>query len=119
MARAVSHIGKRFNVQAKGTPLRYPRNNGGSPRGVKLPPILDTTKMKNTGMWYVYFLSLFVFNNGRMSSMLAPVVPIRLHITAPRNRNEVFTAGVARRSPVSRMPPEMMKSDANRRMKEM
>jgi hypothetical protein len=36
------------NVQKKGMPLRKPKNNGGSPIGVKEPPILLTIKMKNT-----------------------------------------------------------------------
>jgi len=40
--------GSSFNVQKKGTPCKNPRNNGGSPIGVKTPPILLTKKIKKT-----------------------------------------------------------------------
>ena len=35
-------------VHVKSTPFKNPKNNGGSPIGVKEPPILDTKKIKNT-----------------------------------------------------------------------
>jgi hypothetical protein len=37
-----------FVVQKKFIPLRNPRNSGGSPNGVKEPPILATRKIKKT-----------------------------------------------------------------------
>ena len=40
-----------FRVQKKSTPLRKPRNSGGSPSGVSPPPTLATRKMKNTTTW--------------------------------------------------------------------
>src|SRR5574337_457929 len=46
-----------------------------------------------------------------MSSMLAPVVPIRFAMTAPISRNTELTAGVACKSPFTRIPPEMIKSE--------
>src|SRR5207248_6183166 len=35
-------------VHRNGTPLRKPRNSGGSPSGVSRPPQLETMKMKKT-----------------------------------------------------------------------
>ena len=45
-----SSIGKNLILQKKGTPLENPMRSGGSPIGVRLPPILDIRKMKNTIM---------------------------------------------------------------------
>jgi hypothetical protein len=58
----------------------------------------------------VRWRSLFVWRSARMSSMLAPVVPMKLARTAPARRKEVLTRGVARRSPRRTIPPEMMNS---------
>ena len=35
-------------VQKKSIPCKKPKNKGGSPRGVKEPPILATRKIKKT-----------------------------------------------------------------------
>ena len=64
-------------VQKNGTPRRKPRNSGGSPMGVSAPPTLDTMKMKKM-MWYAFSRPALSRMNGRISSIDAPVVPIKL-----------------------------------------
>ena len=63
--------------------------------------------MKKTGIWPVFSLSRFVLRTARMSSMLAPVVPMKLAISAPTARNAALVAGRAWRSPVRAIPPLM------------
>jgi len=70
------------SVQKNGTPLRYPRKSGGSPIGVSAPPMLETRKMKKT-MWIPVMRYRFMRIQGRISTMEAPVVPMRLASTAP------------------------------------
>ena len=79
--------------QKNGTPRRKPRNSGGSPIGVSAPPQFETMKMKNT-MWNALMRYLFTRIHGRMSSIEAPVVPMRLVNTAPTARNTTFASGV-------------------------
>ena len=50
--------------------------------------------------------------------MEAPVVPTKDAMTPPSARKAVLVAGVATRSPRSRMPPEMTNSPASSTMKE-
>ena len=85
------------SVQKNGTPFKKPRNNGGSPIGVKEPPTLLTMKMKKT-IWYGFTRSLFSLTNGRISNMEAPVVPITLAIIAPITSRIAFALGVDLRS---------------------
>src|SRR5262245_20649471 len=98
---ATSHASQQCSrTHQNGTPLRYPRNNGGSPIGVKHPPTLLTTKMKKT-TWNAVIRYLFIRIQGRMSSIEAPVVPRKFDSTAPINRNRQLTHGLA--SPLTRM----------------
>ena len=69
-------------------------------------------------MCLTYSRSLLVRSIGRMRSMEAPVVPTRLAITEPTARKAVFTDGLPSRSPLSRIPPEMMNSEPSRAMNE-
>jgi hypothetical protein len=81
--------------------------SGGSPIGVRQPPTLLTMKMKKT-TWKAVMRYLFIRIHGRMSSIEAPVVPMKFASTAPMRRKTQFTTGVA--SPFTRMwiPPETM-----------
>ncbi|MNV87569.1 hypothetical protein D3C71_1817030 [compost metagenome] len=87
------------SVQKKSTPLRKPRNSGGSPSGVSEPPALDTMKMKNTTICAVCLRPWFARISGRISSIDAPVVPMKLASTAPTARMPTLSAGVPRRLP--------------------
>ena len=60
---------------------------------------------------------LFIRIQGRMSSMEAPVVPIKLAKNVPISRNSVLTAGVHNSVPRSRMPPETVNSPHSNMMK--
>jgi hypothetical protein len=64
-------------------------------------------KMKKITVCRTCRRSLLVARSGRISSMAAPVVPIRLAGTPPTARNAVFVPGCAGRSPRSRIPPRM------------
>jgi len=55
---------------------------------------------------------------GRIRSMEAPVVPIISASTAPNRSRAPLTSGVPRLSMWMRIPPETMKRDATRAMKE-
>src|SRR5436189_1711992 len=100
----------------KGTSLRYPRNKGGSPTGVKQPPTLETMKIKKT-TWCPVSRYLFMRNHGRMSSIEAPVVPSRFEIKAPVRRNNTLTAGVDSPFTVIWIPPEIINKEPMRQMK--
>jgi hypothetical protein len=67
--------------------------------------MLLTRKMKNTTVCTTCLRSLFVWSSGRMSSMLAPVVPMKLAIRAPNARIPVFVRGCAARFPFRLIPP--------------
>jgi hypothetical protein len=75
--------------------------------GRRVPPMLLTRKMKKTTVWTRYLRSRLVSSSGRMSSMLAPVVPMKLAIRVPTRMKLAFTVGVALRSPVIEIPPEI------------
>ena len=88
-----------INVQLNSTPLRKPRNSGGSPSGVSEPPALETMKMKNTTTCTTCLRLSLARISGRISSMEAPVVPMKLASTAPMARMPVFSAGLPCRLP--------------------
>jgi hypothetical protein len=96
-----------FMVQKKGTPSRYPRKSGGSPIGRSVPPMLLTSRMKKTTVWTLYRRCALVWRIGLISTMLAPVVPMKLAIIAPTARNAVLVSGRAARSPRRETPPLM------------
>ena len=104
-------------VQKKFTPFKNPKNRGGSPRGVKEPPMFATRKIKKTITWTLFFLSLFARISGLISSMAAPVVPIQLANTVPINISSVFKTGVPTREPFKRTPPEIVNSASKRMIK--
>src|SRR5262249_49561733 len=94
-ATPVIQIGQQFAAtHQNGTPLRKPRKRGGSPMGVKLPPTLETRKIKKT-IWWAVRRYLFIRSQGRMSSMEAPVVPRRFEASAPTKRKRTLALGVA------------------------
>ena len=53
-------------------------------------------KMKKTIVWATCFRSRLVSSSGRISSMAAPVVPIKLASTAPTARKAVLVRGMGR-----------------------
>lgn len=87
-----------------------PMSNGGSPSGVSRPPALATTRMKKGTRCEVCSRSELVRKSGRISSMLAPVVPITLAKTAPMVSQATLVAGVASTSVVTWMPLVVMNS---------
>ena len=115
---AISSIGRnRWTVgQKKLTPLRKPRNSGGSPSGVSAPPMLLTRKMKKMITWTLCLRSLFARITGRISSIDAPVVPAQLAIIVPPARNAVLLNGEPRKLPAKWMPPATVNSASNRMM---
>ena len=64
-----------------------PMSRGGSPIGVRQPPILDTIKIKKITMWRLLFLHAFILMIGRIINILAPVVPIQLDNRVPSARS--------------------------------
>ena len=61
--------------------------------GNKQPPQLQTMKMKKTTVCLTCLRSRLVSSKGRISSMAAPVVPIRLANTEPMAMNVVLVTG--------------------------
>ncbi|MCY1235244.1 hypothetical protein D9M72_478520 [compost metagenome] len=92
-------------VQKKSTPFRKPRNSGGSPSGVSEPPAFATRKMKNTTTCATCRRLSLARSSGRISSMAAPVVPMKLASTVPSARMPVLSPGVPCRLPRTQMPP--------------
>ena len=80
-------------------------SRGGSPMGVRQPPMLEIRKMKNTMMWLRCRRQAFILITGRTMSMLAPVVPIQLDSTVPRSRRNTLIRGEPARSPSREMLP--------------
>ena len=72
-------------TQKNGTPLKNPKNNGGSPIGVKCPANITYNKNEKYNMIRLN-LSWFILMNGLIKSIEAPVVPIIFEITAPNNK---------------------------------
>ena len=100
-------------VQKKSTPFKKPKNKGGSPNGVKEPPIFATRNIKNTNICTFFFRHLFALINGRISNIDAPVVPIHDAIAVPINKNNVFTFGEPTREPFNLIPPEIVNNVNN------
>ena len=67
--------------------------------------MLLTMKMKKITVCTTWRRSEFVCSSGRISSMLAPVVPTKLAVAAPTARKTALVAGRAARSPRRLMPP--------------
>ena len=89
-------------------------NNGGSPRGVKDPPILATKNIKKTMIWVLFFLHLLARIKGLISNIAAPVVPIHEANKVPINRKNKFNFGVPTKFPLKTIPPEIV-NKANKR----
>ena len=104
-------------VQKKGTLCRNPKKRGGSPRGVKEPPMLLTRKIKKTTRWTLFFRYSFARIRGRMRSIDAPVVPTHEAIAVPISNKSVLTIGVPRNVPRTRIPPATVNNPHNRMMK--
>ena len=103
-------------VQKNGTPRRNPRNSGGSPIGVKEPPMLLTRKMKKTMRWTLLFRYALARIKGRIRSIDAPVVPTHDAITVPISSKNVLSSGVPRNVPRTRIPPATVNKPHKRRM---
>lgn len=86
--------------------------------GVSSPPRLETINIKKMGKCLVRCLSELVCKSGRMSNILAPVVPIKLARMAPIPRKRVLMVGVAFKSPDKWMPPEIIKREASKTINE-
>ena len=80
-------------------------SRGGSPMGVRQPPMLEIRKMKKTMMWRRRLRQEFIFSRGRTISMLAPVVPTRLESMVPNSSRATLTRGEPARSPSRVMLP--------------
>ncbi len=91
---------------------------GGSPIGVSAPPTLDTMKMKKT-TWNALIRTLFIRIHGRISTIEAPVVPMKLAATAPTARKTTFASGVAPPLTLRWIPPATTKREPIRAMNEM
>ena len=104
-------------VQKKSTPFKKPKKRGGSPRGVKDPPMLATKNIKNTMIWTFFFLNVFALIRGRIKSIAAPVVPIQLAKTVPMKIIPVFNKGVPTNDPFKQTPPEIVNKDSNNMIK--
>ncbi|MNV43354.1 hypothetical protein D3C71_1350650 [compost metagenome] len=103
-----------LTVQKKSTPFKKPRNSGGSPSGVSEPPALDTMKMKNTTTCATCLRLSLARIRGRISSMDAPVVPMKLASTAPMARMVVLSPGLPCRLPRMKIPPATVNSAVSR-----
>ena len=93
-------------VQKKLTPCKNPKNKGGSPIGVKDPPILDTRKIKNTIKCTLFFLHELARIKGLIKSIDAPVVPMIDARDVPIIRIDKFKIGDPLRFPVIKIPPD-------------
>ena len=105
-----------FRVQKKSTPFKNPKNNGGSPKGVREPPALDTMKIKNTTTWATCLRLSLALMSGRIMSMDAPVVPMKLAKNAPIARMAVLRPGLPCKLPRIKMPPETVYKAVKRTM---
>ena len=104
-------------VQKKSTPRRKPRNRGGSPSGVRDPPMFDTSMMKKTKTWTLCTRSSLARRSGRIRIIDAPVVPMTLAGSAPIARMAVFMPGEPWMLPATTIPPAAVKSANSMRMK--
>ena len=106
-------------VQPKSTPFKKPRKSGGSPKGVKQPPILATRKMKKITTWTLCLRLSLALSSGRIISMAAPVVPIMEARTVPMASKMVLSLAEPCRLPHTRMPPEMVYKASSSKIKGM
>ena len=65
-----------------------------------MPPMLLTAKMKKTAVCWACVRSELALSSGRMSTMEAPMVPMKLARTAPVAKKARLVRGVATRLPV-------------------
>ena len=91
-----------------------PIRRGGSPIGVRQPPMFDTIKMKKIIMWPFLFLQEFILITGRTISILAPVVPIQLDNRVPSARSPTLILGEPAKSPSTVMLPDTQNNPNNR-----
>ena len=105
-----------FVVQKKLIPFKNPRNRGGSPRGVRDPPIFATRNMKNIIMCTLLALHLFALSSGLIRSIAAPVVPIHEANSVPIDNKIRLRIGVPTRFPFRHIPPETVKRASNKRI---
>ena len=117
MAVLKSMIGRSCRLQKKGMPLEKPISKGGSPIGVRQPPILDTRKIKNTMIWRLRLRQEFILIIGRTMSILAPVVPTQLDNRVPKRSSMVLTRGEPARSPSSVILPDTQNRPNNNTIK--
>jgi hypothetical protein len=101
---------KSLNVHKKGTPFKKPKKSGGSPIGVRHPPIFAMRKMKKIKMCVLYFLFSFALRSGLIKSIAEPVVPINEERKVPIKSKIVLNIGVPTRVPLKYIPPETVKS---------
>ncbi|CWP02824.1 Uncharacterised protein [Neisseria meningitidis] len=108
-----------LTVHMKSTPLRKPRKSGGSPKGVRPPPMFATRKMKKMTMCTRRVRFWLAFSSGRIISIAAPVVPMIEASAVPTASRAVLSLGVPFKSPQTKMPPEMVYRASSSRMKGM
>ena len=106
-------------VQKKDTPRRNPRNRGGSPTGVRQPPIFDTMNMKNITIRAFFFPPGIARMRGLIMSMEAPVVPIQLARAVPIRSITRLDLVVPTIQPFITIPPAVTKRPNRRTMKGM
>ena len=70
-------------------------------------------------MWTLFVRHAFARMSGRISSIAAPVVPMKLASTVPIRRMRVFKPGLPTSFPFSRIPPAMVNSANSSAMKGM
>ena len=109
--------GRRWRLQKKSTPFINPIKSGGSPTGVRQPPIFEMRKMKNTIICTLRWRHLFARIIGRIISILAPVVPMQLDKSVPKASRHTLTRGEPAKSPSIVMLPETQKSPNKRTIK--
>ena len=64
-----------LTVHMKSTPFRNPKNRGGSPKGVRPPPIFATKKNEENHDVNAVVAFMVGFQSGRIINIAAPVVP--------------------------------------------
>ena len=93
--------------------------SGGSPSGVRQPPIFATRKIRKTMTCAFSLRHSLTRINGRMKSIAAPVVPIQLAMTVPTKRISELMIGVPASLPWIMMPPAVAYRPYKRTMKGM
>jgi hypothetical protein len=70
--------------------------------------MLLTRKMKKTKVWVLRRRKAFARSTGRISTIEAPVVPMRLAASVPTASSAVLVAGVPTSRPRSSTPPPVV-----------